>query len=87
MNFKFNLQDKLHLKDIVDYFKFCDFPIITEKLESDKKKWYTNINYIDFINIYNKNIDFSQLPPIKNNVINGIYNIINEINFIKVKKL
>jgi hypothetical protein len=86
MNFKFNLQDKLHLKDIVDYFKFYDFPVIMEQLEIDKKKLYTNINYKGFIHLYNKKIDFSQLPPIKNNVINGLYNIINEINFIKVKK-
>jgi len=83
MNLKFNLEDKVSLKNMIDYFSFRDYPIIMEKIETDKK-WITNKSFENLINLYNKDINLSNLPEIKNNTILGIYNLLNEINFVKV---
>ncbi len=84
MKIKFDLEDKVSLKNMIEYFSFIDYPIIMEKLETDKK-WITNKSFENFINFYNKDINLSNLPEIKNKSIFGIYNILNEINFIKVR--
>jgi len=83
MNLKFNLEEKVSLKSMIEYFSFRDYPIIMEKLDSDKK-WISNEAYENFINLYNKDLNFSNLPKIKGNVLLGICNLLQEINFVKV---
>jgi len=83
MNLKFNLEEKVSMKNLIDYFSFRNYPIIMEKLDTDKK-WFSNKNYENFINFYNKDLNFSNLPELKNNSILGIYKILQEMNFIKV---
>lgn len=83
MNLKFNLEQKVSLKSLIEYFSFQNYPIIMEKLDSDKK-WINKENYENFINLYNKDLNFSNLPEIKNHVILGILNVMQEINFVKV---
>lgn len=85
MNFKFALDDKIGMVDLVDYFCFRDYPIIMDKLDSDKK-WIHSKTYESFISLYNKDLNFSNLPSIKDNYISEIYNLIQEINFVKVIK-
>lgn len=84
MNLKFDLEEKVSLKNMVEYFSFRDYPIIMEKLDSDKK-WIHNKSYENFISVYNKEINFSNLPEIKNHTIFGVYNLLQDINFVKVK--
>lgn len=82
MNLKFSLEDKINIEEIIDYFSFRDYPIIIEKLENDKK-WINNKNFENFSSLYNKDLNFTNLP-LKNNHIIGIFNLIQDINFIKV---
>jgi len=86
MNLKFNLEEKVSLKHMIEYFSLWNYPIIMEKLDSDKK-WINNKTYENFINVYNKDLNFSNLPEVKNHTILGIYNVLQEINFVKVKTL